>query len=560
MTVIVTPDLTDIDDAESISNWTSAEDSPALNTAVFREGSNCISIQLSEEAGHFYRTSLGGLDLRNTRIYVWLRAGITIDSKANGGIRVVIGDGTNIIGYFTGGEEEPGFQVGAWTCQMLDTANLPTAFATIAGSEGSLDLSSIAEVGGGFNVPGKAVGNVDNVFIDISRFGNGLVITGGTSSAPGLFTEIIAEDEDQANAFGIIRELENRVYGVQGSLTFGATGSANTFFKDEDAVLIFENHVHASGSAVTPFEMRVYGGTGTTHFELGLPVGTGDNETGRNAIIVRNANITHNPISFIADTPHAEDLLLYGTNFVGVRNLGLPESMVFSPHPGNGQNHRLSGVTFDRCGQVDTGQVVTRQTVFQSTFQTTGTIGYGASSLLWSDIIDVEECSFLANQLQNLLGVGVSGSHGIEHPDPGSFTYVGLTFSTNDFDIEFSAPTGSLTISATQGSDPGTSQITRGGVSVTINNNITLTLTDLQSGSEVRVYNDVAGEAGSEIAGIESSGVTFPIVYNFAGMDIPVIIVILHIDFLIQRLFIDLGATDASLPIFQAADRVYDNP
>jgi len=559
MAVTVTADLTPIDDAEATTNWTSDTDSPAQNTSLQREGNACNGFQLSNEAGHIYRQNLGPLDLRNTRVYVWLRAGIAIGTKAQGGYRIVLGDGTNIIGYYTGGSNEPGFTFGAWVCQVIDTANLPTAFATIAGSETNLNLAQITEVGGGFIAVAKAVGNVDNCFIDIMRYGKGLVVTGGTSGDPGAFTEIIAEDEDSTNAYGIIRTLEAGVYGFQGDLTFGATGSSSTYFRDDDAVVVLENHVHASGSSTTPFQLAVYGGSGTTHFELGIPVASGDDQIGRNGVLWRNSNPLFNRLSWVADSPHVEDILLYGMNLIGAYDPAKPESVLFSPFA-NGADHRLSGVIFDRCGQVSLGQVVARNCTFQSTLQGTGTLGYGASALLWADNIDLKNSSFIANQFESIFGEGVSGSHGIEHPASGTFQYVGLTFASNDYDLEFSAPTGTLTIQATQGSNPGTYQITRGGVSVDIQNNKTLTLTGLQTDSEVRVYNNVGGEAGSAIAGTESSGTTFDIVYNYLGSDIPVIIVIHHLDYIYQRLFLSLGDSDASLPIVQQGDRVYDNP
>jgi hypothetical protein len=90
---------------------------------------------------------------------------------------------------------------------------------------------------------------------------------------------------------------------------------------------------------------------------------------------------------------------------------------------------------------------------------------------------------------------------------------------------------------------------------------VTFTITNLQSDSEVRIYDDAGGgEAGAELAGTDSSGTSFPYTYTYGGSDIPVVIVILHIDYEYLRLLVDLGSGDASFPVAQAGDRVYSNP
>ncbi|KKM24011.1 hypothetical protein LCGC14_1609400 [marine sediment metagenome] len=88
----------------------------------------------------------------------------------------------------------------------------------------------------------------------------------------------------------------------------------------------------------------------------------------------------------------------------------------------------------------------------------------------------------------------------------------------------------------------------------------TITLNTLKSDSEVRIYQDIGGNPGDELAGTESSSTSFQYSYEHGGSDIPVIIVIFHLDWRDIRLIIDLEAADSTIPITQQTDRVYSNP
>ena len=151
--------------------------------------------------------------------------------------------------------------------------------------------------------------------------------------------------------------------------------------------------------------------------------------------------------------------------------------------------------------------------------------------------------------------------HHINQPASGSYTFDDLEFFGH-------SPSGSPkwhvfhtldTIIGSQGSSNASSTEFDPGP-VTINNQKTLTLSNLQSDSEIRIYNRVAGKPTTERDGVESSSTSFDHDYNFEGTDIPVIIVIFHLNFKDIRLFIDLTGSDRDIPIQQQIDRSYDNP
>ena len=91
------------------------------------------------------------------------------------------------------------------------------------------------------------------------------------------------------------------------------------------------------------------------------------------------------------------------------------------------------------------------------------------------------------------------------------------------------------------------------GGTVNIINPATLTLTNLQPNTEVRVF--VAGTS-TELGGVENSGTTFQLSVQTAAVDISII----AIGFQNFRLLGVDTSSDTSLPIQQAVDRVYANP
>lgn len=88
--------------------------------------------------------------------------------------------------------------------------------------------------------------------------------------------------------------------------------------------------------------------------------------------------------------------------------------------------------------------------------------------------------------------------------------------------------------------------------------NRTLTLTNLQSGSEIRIY---TSGTTNELAGIENSSTSYAYPYVWEGTDIPIDIVIFNLQY--QPVYYygySLTNQNASLPVQQIYDRNYINP
>ena len=175
------------------------------------------------------------------------------------------------------------------------------------------------------------------------------------------------------------------------------------------------------------------------------------------------------------------------------------------------------------------------------------------AALLWNDNIDLVNAVFSNNED----GDTNEKAHGVEHRDSGTCAYTAWTFSDNDADILFSAATGDLTINANNGSDPSTSTVLGTG-SVTINTNVTVTLTGLIGSppTEVRVYDT---GTTTELTGQENV-TTGSFAINLDASDY-VDIRIHNVEYeYISFINFDMPATDTSIPIQQRFDRNYENP
>ncbi len=502
MAVTVTANLTTVNEADIVTGWSGG----TVYTGWQREGAACLGGQVSQATTNFIHTGTSR-NLTGQRVYAWVAPWGNPDTKANGGLGIVIGDGTHSRAYFLNGQDDYGFQIGTWICMVLDAGNLPTSFTQVTGSTAP-NLTAITQFGVRFKMLNKASGNSPNAFFDVIRFGTGLTISGGSAGSPGKFSEIVTEDESTAagKAFGIIRRLAPGVFGVQGDLTFSG------YFKDQDAVLVFEDRIAGAGTQ-TVLNVAATG----SHFELGVPIGSGDTQTGQNGVQFRTANALQ-PVSFVATA--ATLGLFYGCSWSNISAAGVGPA--FSSDATNGPNYRLSSAVFDGCGRVDTGRAPIRNSFVN---------GYSLAAhggLVWSANINVKNCTFLANSSAN-------SPAAIVHPAAGTFTYDNLRFAGNSFDVHNSSA-GLVTINATNNANPATNKNTGGG-STTINNPSLFTITvrteagAALTGFEWRIYEADPGDgilgtvelAGEEIAAAS----TQQYAYNY-GVDTDIVVQIIH--------------------------------
>lgn len=551
MAVTLTDHRTIWNEADSITGWTG---SPTLFTAdpdpVESTGSIGYVVSTATVDAFFTGSST---DLTNKLVYVWTLPRGAMDTLANGGISIHVGDGTDRMAYHVGGSNYAGFRHTAgpsrWENFVLDQGNLPTAKTTRAGAEGSLGWNAITQIGATFKTLAKSVGGASNCFVDIIRIGdlsvnNGCVlsVTGGTSGDPGTFAQIAAADQSTANqvAHGLVRELAPGLYGVQGPLRFGnATGTAASWFEDKNAAVSFESR----GLRTTVYGIYITdNGTGTTTFKLGTKVGTGSSATGADGCTLLVPSGVGAYFNSGSDTD-VTDVFVYGTLFSG-----------FTGGITTGAGQEFIDDTFAGCGTITaTNTYLMNSTVSGST------VSANTSSLIWNNNTDpsgyLDGMSF---------SKGAAAHHAIEFgtSSPTTMTLNGLSFTgfgtsnnANDSVLHIKRTTGTVTINLVGVS--GTVSYRTDGATVNLVNSTSLTLTGLKNPTEVRVFNAgtttaIAGQedvtTGTFTTGIDAA--------TYTSVDISII----SLGYQNLRILGVDVTSDISIPIQQVLDRQYLNP
>lgn len=552
MSVIVTDLRTIINEADNTTGWTG---SPTLFTADPSpvEATGCIGYVVSNNTTDAFVT-VGAQNLSNTLIYVWAFPRGAMDTTANGGVSIHLGDGTNRIAFHIAGSDNSGFRhdIGpvGWNCLVLDTSSLPATITTRAGSLASLNLSSITQIGITFKTLVKSVGGVSNCFVDIIRVGdpttnNGamLRITGGNSSDTGKFTELVSLDRSTTNqrAYGIIRENNLGSFGIQGSLSFGnVSGTDSSWFEDKNSSIIFESR----GLSTSRYGITIRdNGVGTTTFILGEKVGSGSEANGTAGCSIVSPIGTGAFWDSKSDT-NVDSVFLYGSTFSG-----------------------FSGGFLMRAGQEFIGSVLTQSGTFEptgasvinSTISTsTATVAVDVGSI--SHMNSIVNCSFSGN------------NRAIRLTSPGTYNFDGLIFSGNTYDIE-NASAGLITINALNGSNVSSFINTNSGTTEIINAK-SLVISNIIENSEVRIIRqsddfELGGVENVSNPPIDANNVVveedldnigrFKLTYNYGySSDIPIWIIIFHVEY--QPIFQNfiLRVINGSLISNQVIDRQYD--
>ena len=453
MALTIIPQLTKIYDAESTTGWTLNKGD--TYSGFQREGSYCIGDQVSATSGHFYKT-ISSTNLSNTHIYSWMMVWGNVDTKANGGFRIVVGDGTNRRAYYVGGSDDYGLRYGAWSCFAMSTSNPPANYQQLAGSS-EPNWSAITEIGVGFKVLSKAIGSVPNVFWDVCHYGIGLKVVGGTSSDPATFSQIANEDASTSNAWGIIVEDKPGIFYIQGKLLIGDEGGTyDTYFEDKNVTVIFLDKGFESGA----YEIEIRGNSSTsTTVILGEKAGT----VGINGVLLSgggNANFVFDAYTYSSDI---DQLGIYGSTFLNMGSVYLPNKTT---------NVEVLNTSFTSGGRVYAYQCPMKYCSF---------INADTDALWIPTNHNVADSNFISNPVAVYLD------------NTGDYTFDNLQFNGNTYDIE-NATSGTINIYAVNGSNPSTYTNTGGGTTNIINSvYVTVYVKDSDtnpiSGASVFVYN-----------------------------------------------------------------------
>jgi len=505
MSVTITDRRTIIDEADSTTGWTGV--GYGTTTTDIAEATAAVAESLASTSGVTYFTLGTAIDLSHDLVYVYAFNNALQPGWQSGPVALLLGDGTNQIAFHMAGSDRRVFNhlegPTSWQCLVLDgdeAGVMASAgdITAIAGSFASLDLSNITEVGCSFITQSKALGGGYNVAVDIMRYGrDGIRITGGTASDPGLFSEIAVADRSTANqaAHGVLRALASIAFGVQGPLTFGDHGAAtDSVFEDSGIVLVFEDRNIADDK----YYLAVEGNSGATNiFDL------------RNSTITTAGPFVE--LDFLSGD--VDELTLIGVSFV---QLG---GAIWFSNLADGVYHLVQGCAFQGCGAIALGQVDFLNNVVEGCGQLTAQGGVmtgldlsgyegatDSSALVYNEATDPD--GYLDN---SSFAKGSAATHAIEFgtSSPTTMTLRGIDFTgynasdgQNDSTLYVARTSGSVTINLVGCS--GNISVKTAGASVDlVINPVTLTITveDISTGLPIegaRVY--VTADAGGSMS------------------------------------------------------------
>lgn len=360
MTVSITHNFTLVDAADSITGWTAGL---ALYSGFQREGNGCLGEQASNGSVNVFHTITAD-DLSDSTIFgPWLRSG-NPTTQANGGFRTIAGDGINTAIYYTGGSDYYGFFFNGYSLFKLDLAQKAayTNETLAGGGDASLNEAAITQIGGGWDYGSKAVGNSDNVFLDVVRYiTNGdpaLVIGGGGSTTEGNFAEVVAEDESTTNAWGVIRQAVpgSKSYELNFGVDIGDSGTGSSYFDDANFQLFLSGENMSAGNMDVNLLANA---TGTNLLKLD------------NFVVVGVGTVSNWDLS----TANSDTMEMTNGQFVSMGNFAFPVS--------GGTSRLTRSTAFIQCGTIDAGGIP----FTDATFLTCGAVTHGGGDMSGSRVL-----------------------------------------------------------------------------------------------------------------------------------------------------------------------------
>jgi hypothetical protein len=494
MAVTITDNRTVVDEADATTDWTAS-----AGVAVFTaapdpvEATGSLGTQVSLATENSYHTLAASDDISNACVYAWLLPGGVLETTVAGGIQVYLGDGTNDRGYHIGGSNGAGFRHDdgpvVWQCFAIDTGSLPANFTNFVGA-GAPNFAAITRVGNVFTTLAKSVGGQENCFIDIAYYGNGgLTITGGGAGTEGKFLEIAVRDRSTADhpgtgvasaaggAYGAVRELGAALFGIQTRMQFGDdVGTLSVDFEDTSQTFVFEDR----GFGVDKYGVTITGNaTGTTSFVLGTRDGVGIGSAGCSLVTPIGVGAF-----FTASSANIDTIGLYACTLSG-----FDQGFTFTTDATAGAGHEIFSTSFTGCAQIQIGQTEFINNQISSTVAT----GITAGAVLIEDTATVSDLAFTSGGTGHAIVINSATNSPFDFTN---FTYNGYAAvdggTGNEVLVNRSGATITINVS---GGDAPTVDTTNSNGTVIINNNVTVTITVVDTttapivGAVVGVYN-----------------------------------------------------------------------
>ena len=398
---------------------------------------------------------------------------------------LVLGDGTDEIGYATGGSDATGVpiqkQFYAIKLDCSDAAANPGAadvgHHVYAGVEANLDFTTITLVGYGSLHSAKAQGNVANSWIDamsyIANDSYALTINGGTSGTHETTPDVVSDDEGGLltglGFGGLITNPAGSLFYFVGPTEWGnSAATADTYYDaiDEQWYWVGDN---LGGRAIgaTHFPFRIVGnGTDTTDI------------TWTNLVIVN----TGTRAEFIAGDTDC-DIDWDNVSLTDVGTISFPIAAVSRTH---------DTVTFANCDQVTPNTCNGTDWTFNGSFAADGAMLLDTDG----DGENIAGIAFTSDGTGHAIEISVAGTYDF---DAHSYTGYAATDGSTGDEVVYISVNAAVTINVQNNGETPT--IRDSGTAPTINNAVTVAVDGVAEGTSCKVIAD-------ETAGTITSGDT----------------------------------------------------
>ena len=478
-----TDNRTNLNACDANTGWGGDDGTPTARSGadfagLYYENGISLSFQHSDSDEHTYYTDGTGWDLSDATVFLIVKDNQQ-DSLANGGMKYILGDGTDRIGVETNGSDDPGVLLSdLFNGMVLDVTNRASFTQHVfAGVLANLTLTAITQVGFGSLHLAKAVGAVDNIYLDrlsyIANDSAAFTINGGTVGTPETWSDF--QGDDATNGWGVCGNPLADQFHMNASIDMGDAGTGSSYFDMIGVQLYLFGQTYGSG-----------------HFFWDLIA----NATGTQQLVIDGSQIISiagpngSPCDFGWNTTNFENLQVDGSLFVDVGAWTLP---------GDTANRWIRTSVIDNPLSINLNGMEITDTTINAVAQSR------ADGLM---ILDT------AGDSNNMTGVIFNSDgtgHAIEITATGAYTFTELEF--NGYAAQGGTATdraiynnsgGAVTITVVDGATP--SYRDGASASTTIVANIALTFSPLIAGSEVRIL-----ETGTntEVDGVESSGTSF---------------------------------------------------
>lgn len=518
---MATPTLTNppttISNCDLTTGWTISGSAPTQDTEFKKEGSASNSGILRNDLATAVFTG-AGISMANQHVRCWINFTATafLDVEANSGMEFYMTDGSNTAYWVVFGSNT---YLGGWKNVIVDFEGTP--------SSGTKPTGNVTSWGFRFNrtaAPRQSI----NTWVDALRYGDGYIITGGTSGDRITLDNVYTVDA--ASSYAVVDRYEG-IYLASGKLTLG-NGATTTYINWANSVLLFvAAKVHAG----------LYGIVGQ---------GSGCTVT-ITASVLQAAGLLDNQ-RFIVDMDDANLAALTFTN-----NFLTRASTIYFK-----AGQTCTGNTFDNCGQITAGGANLSGSIVKNYEGTADT-----AAVVWN--VNTDPDTYLGSS-QFIKGTAATHAIQLGTSSPTTVTVRGITFTgynasngQNDSTILVSRTTGSVTINVV-GCSGNVSYKSAGATVNLILNPVTFTVAGMVPHSEVRIYQH---GTTTELAGTEDIGVgsSFGYAYTYSPNVYVDLVVMAPSNSSPSYLYYRyenylLTSADASFTVQQQIDRQYSNP